>query len=127
MDRAGSAPALVARGGRLADLGRAVAAAVTSGAPVVAASRPMPIGERHTRHAASITAASASPVRLLLPRASSSSRVRGACRGPRTCSKRWRTAPSPFERRSHVMRSEPGQATAEYALVTLQPPSLPSP
>lgn len=67
MDRAGSAPALVRVGGRLADLGRVVASAVTSGAPVVAAITAHADRERHTRHAERITAARRLPVRLLLP------------------------------------------------------------
>lgn len=67
MDRDGSAAALVAASGRLADLGRVTAAAVTSGAPVVAAITAHADRVRHTRHAARIAAARRLPVRLLLP------------------------------------------------------------
>jgi len=67
MDRIGSAPALIAVGGRLADFGRVVAAAVTSGAPVVAAITAHADRVRHVRHAERIAAARRLPVRLLLP------------------------------------------------------------
>ena len=67
MERDGSAPALVAAGGRLSDLGRVTAAAVTSGAPVVPAITAHADRVRHTRHAARIAAARRLPVRLLLP------------------------------------------------------------
>lgn len=67
MERDGSAPALVAAGGRLSDLGRVTAAAVTSGAPVVPAITAHADRVRHTRHAARVAAARRLPVRLLLP------------------------------------------------------------
>ncbi len=67
MDRLGTAPALAAAGARLADLGRVTAAAVTSGAPVVAAITAHADRVRHTRHEARITASRRLPVRLLLP------------------------------------------------------------
>lgn len=67
MDRDGSAAALVAASGRLADFGRVTAAAVTSGAPVVVAITAHADRVRHTRHAERIAAARRLPVRLLLP------------------------------------------------------------
>lgn len=67
MEREGSAPALIAVGGRLADLGRVTAAAVTSGAPMVAAITAHADRARHTSHANRVAAARRLPVRLLLP------------------------------------------------------------
>lgn len=67
MDRRGSGPALLAVGGRLADLGRVVAAAASSGAPVAAAVAAHADQVRHARHSARIAAARRLPVRLLLP------------------------------------------------------------
>jgi len=67
MDRIGSAPALLGAAGRLADLGRVVAAAVASGAPVVAAIAAHADRVRHTRHSERVAAARRLPVRLLLP------------------------------------------------------------
>jgi hypothetical protein len=67
MDRRGSGPAMLAVGGRLADLGRVVAAAATSGAPVAAAVAAHADRVRHARHSARIAAARRLPVRLLLP------------------------------------------------------------
>lgn len=67
MDRRGSGPAMLGVGGRLADLGRVVSAAVTSGAPVAAAVAAHADRVRHARHSARIAAARRLPVRLLLP------------------------------------------------------------
>lgn len=67
MDRQGSAPALIGASGRLAEFGRVVAAAVSSGAPVVAAVTAHADRIRHARHAARVAAARRLPVRLLLP------------------------------------------------------------
>jgi hypothetical protein len=67
MARTGAAPALVAADGRLVDLGRVTAAAVTSGAPLVAALAAHAERLRHERHTARVAAARRLPVRLLLP------------------------------------------------------------
>lgn len=67
MDRRGSGPAMLAAGGRLADLGRVVATAATSGAPLAAAVAAHADRVRHARHSARVAAARRLPVRLLLP------------------------------------------------------------
>jgi hypothetical protein len=67
MNRVGTAPALIAAGGRLTDFGRVVAAAVTSGAPVVVAITAHADRLRHARHAERVATARRLPVRLLLP------------------------------------------------------------
>lgn len=67
MDRIGAAGALASAGGRLAELGRVVAGAALSGAPVAGAVAGFAAARRHAEHAAQAAAARRLPVRLLVP------------------------------------------------------------
>lgn len=67
MDRVGGAVALASTEGELAGLGRVVAGAAASGAPLATAVAGFAATQRHVDHAARVTAARRLPVRLLLP------------------------------------------------------------